>query len=68
MMPLFIYVYDIMGQVAEKIGPVNEENCKSLALNKLNEMNERGEREKTLFGVTIKDEKGEDCWLKVVRS
>lgn len=67
-MPLFIYVYDIFGQVCEKIGPVNDDVCKSQALNKLSEMNERAEKEHTLFGVTIKDENGEDCWQKVVRS
>jgi hypothetical protein len=66
MMPLFIYVYDIMGQVSEKIGPVKDEECKSMALNKLDEMNKRAEKEHTLFGVTIKDEKGVDHWKEIV--
>ena len=65
-MPLFIYVYDIMGQVCEKIG-VTDIECKSKALAKLAEMNEKGEKEHTLFGVTIKDENGKDRWLEVVR-
>lgn len=66
MMPLFIYVYDIMGQVSEKIGPVKDETCKSAALNKLAEMNKRGEQELTLFAVTVKDENGIDRWKEVV--
>lgn len=65
-MPLFIYVYDIMGQVSEKIGPVKDDECKYVALNKLDEMNKRGEKEQTLFGVTIKDEKGIDRWKEMV--
>lgn len=63
MMPLFIYVYDIFGQVAEKI-PLKD---KSQAINKLDEMNTKGEKENTLFGVTIKDENGVDRWQEVVR-
>lgn len=66
MMPLFIYVYDIMGQVSEKIGPVKDEECKSAALKKLDEMIIRGEKEHTLFGVTVKDENGKDRWKEVV--
>lgn len=65
MMPLFIYVYDIMGQVSEKI-PVSDNACKSNALQKLSEMNARAEKEHTLFGVTIKDENGVDRWNEVV--
>lgn len=66
-MPLFIYVYDIMGQVSEKIGPVNASNVKALALEKLAEMNEKADKEHTLYGVTLKDENDVDRWLEVVR-
>lgn len=65
MMPLFIYVYDIMGQVSEKI-PVSDNACKSNALQKLAEMNARAEKEHTLFAVTVKDENGIDRWKEVV--
>jgi hypothetical protein len=68
MMSLFIFIYDNFGAIKNKIGPFdNEKVCMEKAINTRDEMNIRSEIERTLFGVTIKDENGIDRWNEIVR-